>query len=236
MKGETILEVRDIHRAYKVGGRSLQVLSGVDLDLLEGEILAIAGQSGSGKSTLLHQIGLLDKPDRGEVLFRGERLPLGGGQAAYARNRLFGFVFQFYHLLPEFSAFENVLMPALILEGWLEYRRQRGALRERARQLLDRVGLSERMRHRPQQLSGGERQRVAIARALMNRPPVLLCDEPTGNLDRHTAGEVKELLWDLNRTDRQSMIVVTHDRALADAADRSRVLVDGRLAATAEAM
>ena len=233
---DVILEAVGVHRTFKMGGQSLEVLRGVDLELREGEILAVVGQSGCGKSTLLHQIGLVDKPDAGEVRFRGERLPLSGAQAAHARNRLFGFVFQFYHLLPDFNAVENVLMPAMILEGWGRYRRQKKQHKQRARALLERVGLGERMRHKPPQLSGGERQRVAIARALMNAPPVLLCDEPTGNLDRRTAQDVRELLWDLNRTDKQSMILVTHDYGLAVDAHRTLELVDGTLGAPQEAM
>jgi len=224
-----ILEVRDLSKSYRIGGQTLEVLRGVDFEMREGEILSIVGQSGSGKSTLLHQVGLLDRPDRGEVRFRGEAMPLEGDRAAYARNRHFGFVFQFYHLLPEFTAAENVLMPALILQGWGDYRRRRDGIKDHVRSLLERVGLKERMHHRPAQLSGGERQRVAIARALVNRPSVLLCDEPTGNLDRHTAAGVKELLWDLNRTDDQTMIVVTHDATLAREGDRTLTLVDGRL-------
>jgi lipoprotein-releasing system ATP-binding protein len=224
-----ILEVLDIHKSFRMGGEELRVLRGVEFVMEEGEILAIVGQSGSGKSTLLHQVGLLDKPDRGMVRFRGEEMPLGGARAAHARNRLFGFVFQFYHLLPEFTALENVLMPSLILPPWAEYRRQKKEIQARARLLLERVGLGDRMKHRPPQLSGGERQRVAIARALMNSPAILLCDEPTGNLDRRTAEDVRALLWDLNRTDRQTMIVVSHDPGLAQQADRSLVLVDGRL-------
>ena len=230
-----ILEVCDIHKSFRMGNEKLRVLRGVDFEMEEGEILAIVGQSGSGKSTLLHQVGLLDKPDQGLVRFRGEEMPLVGARAAYARNRLFGFVFQFYHLLPEFTALENVLMPSLILQSWAEYRRQKKEIRAHAHNLLERVGLAERMKHRPSQLSGGERQRVAIARALMNRPPILLCDEPTGNLDRHTADGVRELLWDLNRTDRQTMIVVSHDPGLAQEADRSLVLKDGRLGGAPEA-
>ncbi|MHC4973495.1 MAG: ABC transporter ATP-binding protein [Planctomycetota bacterium] len=230
-----ILEVCDIHKSFRMGGEALRVLRGVDFAMEEGEILAIVGQSGSGKSTLLHQVGLLDKPDRGLVRYRGLEMPLSGARAAHARNRLFGFVFQFYHLLPEFTALENVLMPSLILQSWAEYRRQRKEIRDHAQLLLERVGLGDRMKHRPPQLSGGERQRVAIARALMNRPSILLCDEPTGNLDRRTAEDVRALLWDLNRTDKQTMIVVSHDPGLARQADRSLVLVDGRLDGAPEA-
>jgi len=226
---QPLLEVRDLSKSYRIGTQVLQVLSGIAFTMEEGQILSIMGQSGSGKSTLLHQIGLLDEPDLGEIHFRGERLPLAGPKAAWARNRWFGFVFQFYHLLPEFTALENVLMPGLILQDWGTWRRQRNELKDRARSLLERVGLKERMTHRPTQLSGGERQRVAIARALMNQPAVLLCDEPTGNLDRRTAKGVRDLLWDLNRTDHQTMIVVTHDAGLARQADRTLALLDGRL-------
>jgi len=229
------LEVRDVTKSFRIGSETLQVLQGVDFDLAEGEILAIVGQSGSGKSTLLHQVGLLDKPDRGRVVYQGMEMPLVGARAAYARNRTFGFVFQFYHLLPEFTALENVLMPALILRSWFSYRRERKELRENARSLLERVGLGARMTHRPPQLSGGERQRVAIARALMNRPPILLCDEPTGNLDRRTAAGVRDLLWDLNRSERQSMILVTHDAGIAGQAHRTMTLVDGKLDGRTEA-
>jgi lipoprotein-releasing system ATP-binding protein len=230
-----LLEVTDIWKSFRIGGETLQVLQGVGFDLAEGEILAIVGQSGSGKSTLLHQVGLLDKPDRGSVVYKGEEMPLVGGEAAYARNRTFGFVFQFYHLLPEFTALENVLMPALILRSYVSYRRSRKELRESARSILERVGLGGRMRHKPPQLSGGERQRVAIARALMNRPPILLCDEPTGNLDRRTAEGVRDLLWDLNRTERQSMVLVTHDTGIAGQAHRTMTLVDGKLDGRTEA-
>jgi lipoprotein-releasing system ATP-binding protein len=229
------LEVTEIAKSFRIGGDTLQVLQDVTFDLAEGEILAIVGQSGSGKSTLLHQVGLLDRPDRGSVVYQGVEMPLVGARAAYARNRTFGFVFQFYHLLPEFTALENVLMPALILRSWAAYQGDRRQLKERARSLLERVGLGARMRHRPGQLSGGERQRVAIARALMNSPPILLCDEPTGNLDRRTAEGVRDLLWDLNRTERQSMILVTHDAGIAGQAHRTLVLVDGRLEGRTEA-
>ncbi len=225
----SLLSVRNLSKGYRVAGRPLPILTGVDLEVREGEILAIVGQSGSGKSTLLYQMGLLDRPDGGVVEFRGRSLPLAGAEAAHARNRLFGFVFQFYHLLPEFTAFENVRMPALILQGWGSYRRHRKVLKERAEELLLSVGLKDRMHFKPPQLSGGERQRVAIARALMNRPELLLCDEPTGNLDRRTAAGVKALLWELNRAGGQTMVVVTHDRSLASDADRTLTLLDGRL-------
>ncbi|MEE8103935.1 MAG: ABC transporter ATP-binding protein [Planctomycetota bacterium] len=226
------LSVRDIRKSYRMGRQTLDVLRGVDLDVKKGEIVAIMGQSGSGKSTLLHQIGLLDEPESGEVYFEGDALPRRGNQAAAARSRLFGFIFQFYHLLPEFTALENVLMPAMILDDLGVWRRRKGEHKERAARILERMGLKERMKHRPKELSGGERQRVAIARALMNKPPVLLCDEPTGNLDRGTAEGVRSLLWELNQSDGQTMIVVTHDSSVAAQANRTLELVDGRLANT----
>ena len=232
--GAPLLSVRYLSRSFRMGSTSLDVLDKVDLDVHEGEILSIVGRSGSGKSTLLHHIGLLDKPDDGEVRLRGERMPLEGARAAGARNRFFGFVFQFYHLLPEFTALENVLMPAMIREDASGWWRQRKVLRKRAEELLERVGLTERRKHRPPQLSGGERQRVAIARALMNEPPVLLCDEPTGNLDRQSADSIRDLLWGLNRDHGQTMVVVTHDSELAAAGHRVMELLDGRLREFAE--
>lgn len=229
MSSTPLLSVRALAKTFRMGGQRLEVLKCIDVDVMEGEILAIIGRSGSGKSTLLHHMGLLDKPDTGEVLLRGEVMPLDGAGAAAARNRLFGFVFQFYHLLPEFSAVENVLMPALIREDAGSWWRHKKQLRARAAHLMDTVGLSERMKHKPPQLSGGERQRVAIARALMNEPPILLCDEPTGNLDRASANAVRELLWGLNRDHGQTMVVVSHDTGLAADADRMLELLDGRL-------
>ncbi|MFQ5844451.1 MAG: ABC transporter ATP-binding protein [Planctomycetota bacterium] len=226
---DLLLSVRDVWKSYRMAREELEVLKGVDLDLGPGEALAVLGQSGSGKSTLLHVVGLLDTPDRGEVLLDGESLPFTGGAAAYARNRVFGFIFQFYHLMPDFTALENVLMPAWILDGWRSWRGSRREQRRHAAGLLERMGLGDRLRHRPKELSGGERQRVAIARALMNRPRLLLCDEPTGNLDPATAAGVAELLWELNRGDTQTMILVTHDATVASRAHRTLHLVDGKL-------
>jgi len=232
---EPLLSVRQLSKSYRIGRQTLEVLREVAFDLHEGEILAIVGQSGSGKSTLLHLLGLLDEPDAGTIRFRGESVPGGGGGASHARSRHFGFVFQFYHLLPEFSALEDVLMPALVLEGWGDWRRHRKERKAFALELLTRMGLADRARHKPGELSGGERQRVAIARALMNRPEILLCDEPTGNLDRKTALDVRDLLWQLNRERGQTMIVVTHDRDLAAQAHRSVTLLDGKLDGAPEA-
>ena len=224
-----VLSARGLTKSYKIGGEALEVLRGVDLDVREGEILAILGQSGSGKSTLLHVLGWLDRPDAGVIHYEGrDRATLSAAERATLRNRVMGFVFQFYHLLPELTALENVLLPNMILErrGWRSAKAQANA---RALEMLDRFGLSARVHHRPSQLSGGERQRVAIARALQNKPRFLLCDEPTGNLDGRTAADVRRLLWDLNRADRQTMVIVTHDAGLAAEAHRAVHLVDGRV-------
>ena len=226
-----LLEAIDVHKSYAVGGGRLDVLRGVDMQVHEGEILAILGKSGCGKSTLLHVLGWLDRADQGEVLYEGQdRSKLPNRDRARLRNEIMGFVFQFYHLLPEFSAVENVLLPSMIRHAPGAWGGHRAAARERARALLAIVGLGDRMEHRPGQLSGGERQRVAIARALQNEPRFLLCDEPTGNLDGKTAEDVRRLLWDLNARQNQTMVVVTHDAKLAAQADRIVHLVDGRVA------
>lgn len=224
------LQARELHKSYLVGGRPLHVLKGVDLDVYEGEILAIVGKSGGGKSTLLHVLGMLDQPDRGQIVFEGrDRAGLAAQERAQLRNTVMGFVFQFYHLLPELTALENVMLPSMIQHGVTAWRARRSDARERARALLALVGLGDRSHHRPAQLSGGERQRVAIARALQNQPRFLLCDEPTGNLDGNTARDVQRLLWGLNARQGQTMIVVTHDERLADHASRVVHLVDGRI-------
>jgi lipoprotein-releasing system ATP-binding protein len=224
------LAANGLVKSYRMGRETLEVLKGVDLEVRQGEILAILGQSGSGKSTLLHVLGWLDHADRGQILYEGvDRASLPASARASLRNRVIGFVFQFYHLLPELSALENVLMPAMVLHGPSAWRKEKAAAHDRARSLLSRVGLSARERHRPRELSGGERQRVAVARALMNRPRFLFCDEPTGNLDGRTAADVKALLWELNREDAQTLVVVTHDQSLASEAHRVVHLVDGRI-------
>jgi lipoprotein-releasing system ATP-binding protein len=213
-----------------MGGSPLHVLQGLDLEVRQGEILAILGKSGCGKSTLLHVLGWLDRPDAGQVLYEGrDHASLPAAERAALRNRTMGFVFQFYHLLRELSALENVLLPAMILHPPGAWRRARRDAEERARALLATVGLGPRMKHRPAQLSGGERQRVAIARALMNSPRFLLCDEPTGNLDGRTAEDVRNLLWGLNARQGQTMVVVTHDARLAAQAHRTVHLVDGKI-------
>ncbi|MGO8702989.1 MAG: ABC transporter ATP-binding protein [Candidatus Brocadiia bacterium] len=226
------LAARDLVKEYVQGDEKLRVLRGVSLNVREGEFLVIVGASGAGKSTLLHLLGLLDSPTAGEVLFEGKSLTrLSGLQQARLRNTLFGFVFQFFHLLPDFNALENVMMPAYVRFRTLEWARRRREMRARAADLLSRVGLKERLRHRPNQLSGGERQRVALCRALINQPRVLLLDEPTGNLDRKTGEQIHRLIHEINRAERQTVVMVTHDETAAQAAGRLIRIRDGELTA-----
>ena len=223
-----VIEARQIGKTYMGGdGRPIQVPDGVDLTVRRGEMIAIVGASGAGKSTLLHILGALDRPDRGYVVLDGE--PLHGmdeDALARARNRKVGFVFQFHHLLREFSALENVAMP-LRIAGWTPKR-----ARSRAEELLARVGLGGRMSHRPSELSGGEQQRTAVARALAIDPAVVLADEPSGNLDHHNAEQLHDQFMQLVRDLEIAMIVVTHNRSLAARADRALLLEDGRLRET----
>lgn len=220
----TVLRARNLAKAYEEGPRSVNVLNGVDFDLRQGELVAIVGASGSGKSTLLHLLGGLDEPSSGEVLLGGKAFSaMNDKERARLRNRQLGFVYQFHHLLPEFSALENVAMP-LLIRG-----EARSSALEKARLVLDKVGLSERLTHRPAELSGGERQRTAIARAVVTRPQCVLADEPTGNLDRRNAAQVFDLMIDLNREFGTSLILVTHDPLLAQRMDRSVTLVDGQI-------
>ena len=227
-----LLKARGVAKHYKMGPSTLQVLKGVDLDVREGEILAILGTSGCGKSTLLHVLGWLEEADGGQIHFDGrDRGSLTANERARLRNDVMGFVFQFYHLMPELTALENVQMPARIRHaGFGAWRRHALEATRRAKALLAMVGLGDRMGHRPRHLSGGERQRVAIARALMNEPRFLFCDEPTGNLDGQTAEDVRNLLWGLNAKRGQTMVVVTHDARLAAQAHRVVRLVDGQIA------
>jgi lipoprotein-releasing system ATP-binding protein len=226
-----ILRAENLVKDYRIGRYRLRVLHGVTTDVRRGELLSIVGPSGAGKSTLLHLLGMLDTPTEGRVFHNGTDLAgLSGRQRAHWRNQLFGFVFQFYHLLPDFTAVENVALPALVgapLTGW---RGARKRARGRALHMLDLVGLKERARHRPSQLSGGERQRVAIARALINEPQVLLCDEPTGNLDTDTGRSILELLGEIRRETGCTLVMVTHDERVAGMGDRTVHLVDGRIA------
>ncbi|HUU42559.1 MAG TPA: ABC transporter ATP-binding protein [Planctomycetota bacterium] len=225
-----ILQAVDVHKSYRVGRERLHVLRGVNLSVKTGEILAVVGASGVGKSTLLHILGALDEPDQGRVLYDGQEVfKLSHAKQDAIRNRTFGFVFQFYYLLPEFTALENVLMPAMVGRGVVGWLRSRRRLRRKATELLERLGLGGRARHRPSQLSGGEEQRVAIARALINDPPVLLCDEPTGNLDERTARGITDALWKLNRDTGQTTVLVTHNLELARRAHRVVHLTGGRV-------
>jgi len=222
-----ILQAVNLHKTYQNGRSILEVLRGIDLTIAEGTSLAVLGQSGAGKSTLLHILGALDTPTFGEVRYRGANL--FGPAVAMKRNRAFGFVFQFYHLLPDFTAIENVLMPAMVAFGWWSWQHVKRQMEARASELLARVGLSGREKHRPNQHSGGERQRVAIARALMNDPEILLFDEPTGNLDSKTSEGIQDLIWELNRTQKKTVILVTHEAALAERADRIVRIRDGKI-------
>ncbi|MBI3324874.1 MAG: ABC transporter ATP-binding protein [Candidatus Omnitrophica bacterium] len=221
-----MLEARELHKTYRMGANPLHVLRGVSLQVAPGEFLAITGPSGAGKSTLLHLLAGLDIPTQGEVLWEGRSLSrMSDRERSRFRHDAVGFVFQFYHLLPELSALENVMLPGLLYGG-----ARRRDLRERALSYLERVGLKDRFGHRPNQLSGGELQRAAIARALVNHPKVLLCDEPTGNLDSQTGQEVARLLIEQRRHEGISLVLVTHEHALAELADRWLILRDGQFA------
>ena len=219
---EKLLEIVGLGKTYPTeDGGELEVLEDVSFTINRGEIVAIVGESGAGKSTLLHLLGTLDRPSKGKVLFEGSDIfAQNDNQLAHFRNRSIGFVFQFHHLLPEFTAVENVSMPALIQQKSLT------DVRKRAIKLLTMLGLQGRLNHRPGQLSGGEKQRVAVARALMNEPGLVLADEPTGNLDTKTADSLHQELLRLRDTMQQTFIIVTHNQALADLADRVLYIED----------
>ena len=222
--GEVVLACTALTKDFRKGASVLQVLRGVELEVRAGERLAIIGESGAGKTTLLQLLGGLDLPSSGKVLVNGQDIAtMDGTQRGVMRNRSLGFVYQFHHLLPEFTALENVAMPMLLRPGALE------SVRAEARDILQRVGLGDRLDHRPGELSGGERQRAAVARALITRPAVVLADEPTGNLDHRTGEKVFQLMLDLNREYGSSLVVVTHDLALAARMDRVLRLTDGKL-------
>jgi lipoprotein-releasing system ATP-binding protein len=221
---EPVLVCRDLQRSFADAGNRLDVLRGVNLTIEPGERIAIVGESGAGKTTLLQLMGGLDLPTEGQVLIRGRDIAkLNGTRRGLLRNRELGFIYQFHHLLPEFSALENVAMPLLMRSTPVD------EVRRSAEQLLQRVGLGERLHHRPGELSGGERQRAAVARALITRPAVVLADEPTGNLDHANGERVFELMLELNREFGSSLVVVTHDQVLAGRMDRILHLQDGVL-------
>jgi lipoprotein-releasing system ATP-binding protein len=228
-KDDFILKTEGLYKSYQMGTTKVEVLKGVDLAVRESEFVAIVGASGSGKSTLLHILGALDRPEKGVVSFEGRVLSrMGQRELNKFRNKMVGFVFQFYHLLDELSVLENVFLPAMAsksVPGWLGSRRW---AKGRARELLGELGLSERANHKPYQLSGGERQRVAIGRALMNEPKILLADEPTGNLDSATGNGILNVFEKLNKAG-QTIVMVTHDERIAGKAGRVITLADGRI-------
>jgi lipoprotein-releasing system ATP-binding protein len=224
------IAVEGLVKRYRSGGGTLDVLRGIDLAVAPGDFVAIVGSSGSGKSTLLHLMGLLDAPDGGTVLLDGVRADdQPAGRRDRLRNTAIGMVFQSYHLLPELDAVENVLAPLLVRHGPIAWLSRRQAARRAAEELLGRFGLAGRLHHKPRQLSGGEMQRVAIARALVTRPGVLLADEPTGNLDADSGAGILDALVELNRADGLSIVLVTHDPAIAARADRVVRLAAGRV-------
>jgi ABC-type lipoprotein export system ATPase subunit len=219
---DMMLDARNLHKRYEMGPRSLEVLRGVSIKIARGDFLALRGASGAGKSTLLHLLGGLDTANAGEVWFDGRNLAeLSNAASAELRNRKVGFIFQAYHLLPELDALENVCLPARMARTPASIAEARG------RELLTRVGLKDRMEHRPNELSGGEQQRVAIARAMINSPELILADEPTGNLDSHTGGEIMDLLCALRTEHKTTLVIATHDAEVAALAPRVAQLADG---------
>lgn len=213
-----MISAKNIVKSYG----TLDVLRGVDVEIQKGEIVAIVGKSGAGKSTLLHIIGTLDRADKGQVVINGEDVSrMNNKRLAEFRNQNIGFIFQFHHLLPEFSAIENVTIPALIGGG------KESAARKRATELLDYLGLADRLTHKPTELSGGEQQRVAVARALMNAPSVVFADEPTGNLDSASSRDLHDLLFRLRKDFQQTFVIVTHNEDLAEMSDRTLTMQDG---------
>jgi lipoprotein-releasing system ATP-binding protein len=219
------IQVQGLRKVFKKGGAKIHALTGIDLTVQEGEMMVIVGASGAGKTTLLHILGTLDRPSQGAVLYHGDDIfARSEGALAAWRNREIGFVFQFYNLLPEFNALENTMMPALI-QGM-----NREQAREQAEEMFREVGLKDRMWHKPGELSGGEQQRVAVARALVLRPTLLLADEPTGNLDSETGERILKLIFSLNRAKGVTLIVVTHNEALARRFPRRIMLADGKVA------
>jgi len=224
------LEAVALDKSYRNNAEEVPVLRGVNLQIAKGEFLSLIGQSGSGKSTLMHLLGLLDSPDIGEIRLEGKRIDhLPAKTRDELRNRVFGFVFQFYHLLPELTLIENVLAPLMIRYSTWEYWTRRRELRDRAKEMIEQVGLSHRVKHRPNQLSGGEMQRAAIARSLVAQPQLLLADEPTGNLDVDTGKGIIDLLQRLNVEHQLTIMMVTHDESIAQRAERLVRLKKGRI-------
>ena len=224
-----IITANGICKSYKMGNANVEVLKGLDLAVQEGEFVAIVGASGSGKSTLLHILGALDTGDAGSVCFRGENIEeYSAGKLNKFRNKTVGFVFQFYHLLDELNVLENAILPAMAASGALGWFSRRKSAEKRGKELLERLGLAERIKHKPYQLSGGERQRVAIARAVMNAPSLLLADEPTGNLDSETGYGILDILKEFNN-DGQTIVMVTHDDRISEKVDRVIRLTDGKI-------
>ena len=218
-----VLEAKNVVKHFTDGKSTVEVIKGLSLKVHAGEFVSIVGSSGSGKSTLLHVLGGLDRPTEGQVWLNGQRFDhMGEAERGYLRNQHLGFVYQFHHLLPEFSALENVAMPLMLREG-TNYK----DVKAQAEYLLNRVGLSHRLKHKPGELSGGERQRVALARALVAKPALMMADEPTGNLDRKTAVKIFELLSDLRQEFNMAMLIVTHDEQLAQTADSILHMQDG---------
>ena len=219
-----MIQVTDLYKSFPMGEQTLPVLKGINLTIQRGELIAVVGASGAGKSTLLHIIGLLDRPTKGTVQFEGQDL-FGFSESAQAefRNKRIGFVFQFHHLLPEFTALENACMPALI------QRRQPNEVENEAIAILKEVGLGERLHHKPGELSGGEQQRVAVARALLQKPDLVLADEPTGNLDTHTGEALFSLMRELNKARGTTFVIVTHNDKLSAQADRIIHMQDGQI-------
>jgi lipoprotein-releasing system ATP-binding protein len=220
---ENLIEATQIYKSFRTAAGELEILKDINLSIREGEMLGIVGASGAGKSTLLHILGALDKPSSGKVLFRGRDVfSLDDRMLAEFRNTSIGFVFQFHHLLPEFNSLENVMLPGLI--GNRSY----GETESRAKRLLDELGLSKRTKHRPGELSGGEQQRVAVARALLQNPRIVLADEPTGNLDTATGNALFDLFIELNRKNRTTFVIVTHNKTLSDNCHRVLEMADGK--------
>jgi lipoprotein-releasing system ATP-binding protein len=225
-----MLQATNLHKTYRRHANMVRVLNGLDLDVHDGEFLSIVGASGSGKSTLLHLLGTLDRPDQGTIALAGKRIDnMPGRERDRLRNETFGFIFQFYHLLPELTTLENVLAPLMVGTSLWNWWGRRRTARKRAAEILERVGLTHRLKHRPRELSGGEMQRAAIARALIARPRVLFADEPTGNLDAISGNEIIRLLRDVNRNEGVTILMVTHNMDIVAATDRVVRMVNGRI-------